>query len=55
MTLYFNVIKKFGQKLSKQDDEYYDKQTESVKNPYKINEVTGTLGNEINCGGIITL
>ena len=31
MTSHFNVIKKFGQKVSKQGDVDYDKQTDSAK------------------------
>ena len=33
----FNVIKKFGQKVSKKGYVYYDKHTDSDKNPYKKN------------------
>ena len=55
MTSHFNAIKKCGQKVSNKGDVYYGKQTESVKNPYKKNEVTRTIRNEINCGGIGTL
>ena len=54
MTSHFNVINKFGQKVSKEGGVDYKKQTDSVKNPYKKNEETGTLGNEINCGSIGT-
>ena len=35
MTSHFNIIKKCGHKLSKQDYLYYDKHIDSVKNPYK--------------------
>ena len=35
MISHFNVIKKFGQKVSKKCDGDYDEQTESVNNPYK--------------------
>ena len=55
MTPHFNVIKKFGRKVSKKGDIYYDKQTYSIKNPYNKNEETGTLRNGINCGDIGTL
>ena len=34
---HFNVINKFGQKLSKQGYIYVDKQTDSVKNSYNKN------------------
>ena len=52
MTSHFNVINKCGKKLSKQVDVDYDKRKDSFKNPYKKNEETVTLRNEINCGGI---
>ena len=51
----FNVINKCGQKVSKQGDVDYDKQIESANNSYKKKEETGTIRNEINCGGIGTL
>ena len=35
MTSHFNFIKKFGHKVSKKGDVDYDKQTDSIKNPYK--------------------
>ena len=55
MKPHFNVIKKCGQKVSKQGDVGYDKQIDSINNPYNKNEETVTLRNEINCGGIGTL
>ena len=55
MTSHFNVIKKCGYEVSKKYGVYYDKQIDSVKNPYKKNEVTGNLSNEINYYGIGTL
>ena len=33
MTSHFNIIKKCVQKISKKGDVYYDKQTDSAKNP----------------------
>ena len=35
MTSHFNVIKKFGQKVSKQGEVDYDKQTDIAKKPWK--------------------
>ena len=35
ITSHFNVIKKFGQKVSKEGNVDYDKHTDSGKNPYK--------------------
>ena len=35
MASHFNVINKCDQKVSKQGDEDYDKQIDSVNNPYK--------------------
>ena len=55
MTSHFNVINKCGQKVSNKGDLDYNKHTDSVNYPYKKNEETGTLRNEINCGGIGTL
>ena len=55
ITSHFNFIKKCGQKVSKKSGVDYDKQTDSIKNPYKKNEEKLTLTNDINCGGIGTL
>ena len=55
MTSHLNVIKKYGQKLSKKGDVDDERQTNSVNFRYKKNEETGTLMNGINCGGIGTL
>ena len=54
-TSHFSVIKKCGKKVSKKSGVDYDKQTDSIKNPYKKNEEKLTLTNDINCGGIGTL
>ena len=35
ITPHFNVINKCGKKVSKKGDVYYEKQTNSVKNPLK--------------------
>ena len=51
----FNGINKCGYKVSNQGDVDYDKQIESANNPYKKKKETGTIRNEINCGGIGTL
>ena len=51
----FNVINKCGQKVSNQVDVDHEKQMESANNPYKKKEETGTIRNEISCGGIGTL
>ena len=37
MTSQLDVIKKCGQKVSKKGGVYYEKQTDSVNNPYKNN------------------
>ena len=55
MTLHFNFINKCDQKVSNQGDVDYDKQIESANNPYKKKQETGTIRNEINCGGTGTL
>ena len=55
MTSHFNVIKKCGYEVYKKYDVDYNKHTYSIKNPYKKNEVTGTLSYEINCCCIGTL
>ena len=34
-TLHFNVINKYILKVSKKGDLYYEKYTDSIKNPYK--------------------
>ena len=55
MISHFIVINKCGKRVYKKVDVDYDKQKESVKNHTRKNEETGTLRNEINCCGIVTL
>ena len=55
MTSHLNVIKKCGQKISKRGGvDYKNIQTVSITHT-RNKEETGTLRNEINCGGIGTL
>ena len=44
MTSHFNVINKFGQKVSKKDDIDYNKQIDSVNNLYKKTRKHELLG-----------
>ena len=55
MISHFNVINKCGQKVFNKGGVDYEKHIDSVNNTYMKNEETGTLRNEINCGGIGTL
>ena len=55
MTSHFKVIKKFSQKISNKGDVIITNiQTVSITHTRQYDE-TGTLRNEINCGGIGTL